>query len=279
MARAYELSPPSAMLGLVMSGREPIHVGLAGAIAACSLFVFALACESASKERAREVVDEAAREAERGAERARAGTQVVVEKASKQGAVAVSEAEKGVARGLDKAREGLDDAREGIEVARAQLGVGMDEAADSFAALAEAGKDQADMLGDVDAAGESALEIRPDAIICRDESKVRTCRVDPELIAALTRKPKLLASEVSLRPFTGATGRGLRLAKAKTQSFATALGLREGDILMSINGAQLGSFDAIRALDEALSGKPEARLIYERDGEREELTVMQQAGH
>ena len=45
---------------------------------------------------------------------------------------------------------------------------------------------------------------------------------------------------------------------------------------MSINDASLVSFDAIRALGEALSGKPVARLIYERDGVREELTVMQQ---
>lgn len=78
-------------------------------------------------------------------------------------------------------------------------------------------------------------------------------------------------------PKEGLTGRGLQLVRASKEGFTALLGLRQGDILVEINGVELNSFEAIKQLDEALGGKPEAKLIYERDGKREALTVMQGA--
>lgn len=234
-----------------------------------------VACEARSSERTREVVDEAARTAERSVERARAGTREAMDQAE----LAAGEAKRGLGEARDEARDGLADARERygvdakVEDAKQRLAVGLDEAAQSFSELGEAGKARADALGDK--LEQASLDVAPGAIVCNDEPS-RVCKIDPELIAKLAAKPKLLVSEISLRPKDGATGQGLQLVRARTQSITSMLGLREGDILLSVNGAELRSFDAIRALDEALSGKHEAKLIYERDGEREELTVIQQ---
>jgi hypothetical protein len=235
-------------------------------------------CESRSSERTREVVDDAARTAERGVEKARAGTLEAMDQAQ----LAAEQAKRGLGEARDDARDGIADARERygvddkVEDAKQRLAVGLDEAAQSFAELGEAGKARADELGDkLGEVGQAGLDIAPEAIVCNDEL-ARVCKIDPELIATLAAKPKLLVSEVSLRPKQGETGQGLQLVRARAQSLTQMLGLREGDILLSVNGAELGSFEAIRALDEALSGKPEAKLIYERDGERGELTVIQQ---
>lgn len=227
---------------------------------------FVVACEARSSERTREVVDEAARTAERG----------------------VEQAKQGLGEARDDAREGLADAREGIADARERYGVddkvdgarrsfaaGLEEAAQGFSELGDAGRARAEQLGDkLDGVGQTSLEIAPQAIVCNDE-RSRVCELDPELIAKLAADPKLLVSEASLWPKRGATGQGLELVRARSHSLTTMLGLREGDILLSINGAELSSFDAIRALDEALSGKREAKLVYERDGQREQLTVVQ----
>ncbi|KIG12907.1 hypothetical protein DB30_00863 [Enhygromyxa salina] len=220
-----------------------------------------MACEARSSEQTREVVDEAARTAERG----------------------VEQAKRGLGEARDEAREGIANARDrfGVDekVADARRGIanGWDEAAQEFAALGEAGRAHAEALGDkIDEAGRASFEVAPDAVICTDAPS-RVCKIDPELIAKLTAEPKLLVNEVSLWPKRGATGQGLQLVRLRAQSLTTMLGLREGDILLSVNGAELGSFDAIRALDQALAGKDEATLVYERDGQRGELTLMQQS--
>ncbi|PRP90846.1 hypothetical protein ENSA5_60960 [Enhygromyxa salina] len=235
-----------------------------------------LGCEARSTADAREVVDDAKRRAKQGAEQAREG----MGEASRQAGAAARE-------GVAQAREGIADARERYEVdaqiddTRRRLGQGLDEAAESFAALTEAGKAHASELGDklgdkLGQAGQVGLEVAPGAIECDDDSRSRVCRVDPELVAELAAEPKLLAREVSLRPKRGSTGSGLQLVWARAESLTAMLGLREGDILLEINGAELGTFEAIRALDEALSGQPEVKLVYEREGKREELTVVQQ---
>ncbi|PRQ06970.1 hypothetical protein [Enhygromyxa salina] len=231
------------------------------------LLACVVACEGRSSEQTREVVDEAARTAERGVEQAKRG---------------LGEARHEAREGLANAREGIADARERFEVdekvagARRSLAVGLDEAAQGFAELGEAGRARADQLGDkLDQVGRASLEIAPGAIVCTEEPQ-RVCKIDPDLIDKLAAEPKLLVGEVSLWPKRGATGQGLQLVRARTESLTGMLGLREGDILLSVNGAELSSLDAIRALDEALSGKDEANLVYERDGQRGELTVIQQ---
>jgi hypothetical protein len=231
-----------------------------------SLLGFAGACEAQSSERTREVVDQAARTAERGVEQAKQSL--------------------GDAR--DDARDGLANAREKYEVdekvadAKQGLAAGLDEAAQGFAELGEQlgdqGREQVERLGDkFDGVGPSGLEVAPESITCDGPEDARVCQIDPALVAKLTAEPKLLVGEVLLWPQTGKTGQGLQLVGTRTDGITTMLGLREADILLSVNGTKLDSFDAIRALDAALSGKAEAKLVYERDGQREQLSVIQQS--
>lgn len=247
-------------------------------IVAASLL--AIACQADTQQ----VVDEAARQAEL----AKQQTAQAVDAAARQAEVAKQQTKQAMDAAAWKAEVGLAEAREAgerygetveqrLEQAKRQLHGSMDEAATEFEQLAAAGKQQANQIGEqIGEAGKSGLDIAPNAIKCDDKPERRVCRIDPELIAQLASEPRVLAREVSLRPGTGATGKGLQLARAQAEGFAAALGLREGDILLELNGAKLDSFGAIRELDGALSGKPEAKLVYEREGQREELTVVQQ---
>lgn len=258
------------MMSVVMQ-RVSNHAQLRawGLVAVCAL---ALACEAQSNERAQEAVDEA------------------VDKAGQELAEARAESHKVMDEAVDKAGQGMAQAREGLAVARDEvderlaaakqsLGGGMDDAAVAFEELAEVSQDKAsdlgEKLGEVKARSRG-LVVSPGAIDCEEDPARRVCRIDRELLAELAAEPRLLVREVSLRPKDGAAGSGLELARTEAEGFASSLGLRKGDILLELNGAKLGSFAAIRALDEALSGKPEAKLIYERDGERHELTLIQQ---
>lgn len=228
-----------------------------------------MACEARSSERTREVVDDAARTAERG----------------------VEQAKRGLGEARDEAREGLADARERygvddkVQDVRDGFSTKLDEVAQAFSEVAEAGLAHADKVGDkvgdklgdkVEQLGPAGLDVPAEAVTCTDQAP-RVCRVDADLIAKLDADPKLLVGEGALWPKQGATGQGLQLIHTRADGLTTMLGLAEGDILLSVNGAELVSFDAIRSLDKALSGKSEATLVYERNGQREQLTVIQQS--
>jgi hypothetical protein len=245
-------------------------------------FVLGTGCEANTSEQAKEALDEAARKAEKGVEQAKQGTREAAEEAARKAEQAARKAEQGVEQGVEQAKAGLADARDRLEIeariekAKESLDEGMNDAAVAFEEVAESGKAQAGQISEkIEKAG-TGIELEPNAINCDERPEARICRIDPALIAQLAEEPRLLAREISLRPKKGTTGRGLELWRARAEGFTGRLGLREGDIILEINGAELSSFEAIKALDKALSGKPEAKVIYERDGKREELTVVQQ---
>lgn len=234
-------------------------------------FVLVTGCEAGTSDQAKEAIDEAARKAEKGVEQAKKGTREAAEKAARTAEKGVAQAKKGIAG----ARDQLElEAR--IDKAKESLHEGMGEAAEAFEEVAESGKAKAGELGKKIEKASEGIELEPNAINCDERPEARICRIDPELIVQLAEEPRLLAREVSLRPKAGATGRGLELWRARAEGFTNRLGLREGDIILEINGTELSSFEAIKTLDEALSGRPEAKVIYERDGKREELTLIQQ---
>ena len=216
-----------------------------------------LACEAESQEQAREVAKNAAR---------KAGTKLEEK--------------------VERARDGLADARERHEVdaklaaAQARFSEAMDEAALEFAALAESGTAGGQGLaGKVDRSGHM-IAVAPAAVDCEQadetEARRRRCRVDPQLIAVLRESPMSLARDASLRPRKGSTGAGLELVRISDGGLSQAIGLREGDILLELNGVELSSFEAIGALDEALRGQYLVTLSYERAGAREIVEIMQQ---
>jgi hypothetical protein len=218
-----------------------------------------LGCQDEHKQQTREVV-------EQGVEQAKQGVEQGVEQA-KQG---VEQAKQGIA----EARERYD-VDERVDEARARFNAGMDEAADSFAELADASRDTAKDIGAaIDE--QTRIEGSAEGIACKpdptDEAATR-CTIDAELLTKLQAEPKLLARQVILLPKQGATGRGLELVRLGRESVPELIGLRANDILLELNGTALSSLDAIRQVDEALAGKPNAELVYEREKQRKTLVL------
>jgi type II secretory pathway component PulC len=153
----------------------------------------------------------------------------------------------------------------------------MDDVADGFAELAAAGKKGAATVSSkIDEKTKSGIDGAAEAISCKpDPSKPdkTRCKLGKVLLDKLATDPKLLAREIMLMPKEGSTGSGLELVRLGKKSVPELLGLNRNDILLELNGVSLGSLDAIRKVDEALRGKPNAEIVYERDGERKILVL------
>ena len=217
-------------------------------------------CQDEHKDQAREVAKQAADKTGEGVDRAR---EVAGEAARKAG------------EGIADAREryAVDDK---VEQTKEKFGEAMDETAEGFAALAEAGKEQSKEVGE--RLGGARLELEPDSVRCEDAEgdKPRRCHVEPGVIEALGERPMLLAMEGMLKPTRNSERAGLELTRLREDGLPARLGLRQGDVLLVLNGVPLDTFDAIRDLDEALGGQHLATLIYEREGERQTLEIQQQ---
>lgn len=180
--------------------------------------------------------------------------------------------------GVDRAREELERAGAEIEAARERYEIdervaeaqqrlerGLDETASAFDELAKEGAEQV-----AERVGYQPIEGAAESIHC----EALRCEMDSELVERLADQPRQLVREARLMPAKGATGDGLRLSRIREGSIPALLGLRDGDILLAINGASLSSFDAMREVSDALVGGDEAELVFERDGERETLVVV-----
>ncbi len=110
-----------------------------------------------------------------------------------------------------------------------------------------------------------------EAIRC--ESEV-ICTIDAAFVDRLARDPLVLAGEAVVLPTQGQSGKGLALTGVRPGSIPARLGLRDDDLLISLNGTNLASLAAPRALADALSNTNEATLIFERGGERRTLTIV-----
>jgi|GEM_PF-3205647 len=221
--------------------------------------LLAPACEQDQSERTREMVDDAARKVEQGADQARQGV------------------EQGMAQAREGVEQGMAQAREGVAQARERLSASMDETAASFTELADAGRSQAeDLSASFEAKSRASFEGAAEAISCEAEPKVKAttrCSIGEELLARLGSQPKLLARELMLLPKRGKTGSGLELVRLHPEGIPALLGFLRNDILLELNGVALGSLDAIRSVDEALQGKSEAELVFERAGKRQTVVI------
>jgi hypothetical protein len=250
---------------------------------ALPLVLLAPACEQEQTERTREMVDDAARKAEQGADQARQGVEQGLSQARDGVEQGMAQARDGVEQGMAQAREGVAQARERyavddrLEEARQRLSASMDDAAASFNELADAGRSQAeDLSASFEAKSKASFEGAAEAIRCEPEPKVKAttrCSIGQELLAKLGTQPKLLARELMLLPKRGKTGSGLELVRLHPEGIPALLGFHRNDILLEINGVSLGSLDAIRSVDEALQGKSEAELVFEREGKRKTVVI------
>ncbi len=242
------------------------------AVPAATLWLALIGCQPEQTERTREVV-------EQGVEQAKQGYEQGVESAKHGYEQGVDAAKQGV----ESAKQGIADARERYEVdervaeARAKFNTKMDEAADSFAELAAAGQKGAeDISAAIDEKSQAGIEGAAEAIQCKPDpkdSEATRCKIGQELLDKLENEPKLLAREIMLLPKKGMTGQGLELVRLGRKSVPELLGFNRKDILLELNGTSLGSLDAIRTIDEALADKPDAEIVYERDGERKTLVL------
>ncbi|MCA9685252.1 MAG: hypothetical protein KC457_23925 [Myxococcales bacterium] len=173
---------------------------------------------------------------------------------------------------VDQARRELGDKLDDqVERAREQLERGIDEAAAGFEALAEQGLEQGAEVSE-----QLAYQPLPgaaEAIACEGAR----CKMDAAFIDRLAENPQQLTREAMLLPGRTAEGRpGLALARVQPGSIPALLGLRDGDLLLELNGTALGSLAAIRAVDDALAGRDQAELSYERDGVQATLVVLRE---
>ncbi|NVB40530.1 hypothetical protein G6O69_22000 [Pseudenhygromyxa sp. WMMC2535] len=244
-----------------------------------ALALLALACDPKHEARSRELLTEAEAQAKRAA--ARAGEELDQARERYEVDEKVERAREELAQVRERAGEELDQARERYEVdakverAREELARGLDEAAKTFDQLAqravEEGREQGAELSE-----RLAYEPIPGAAEAVDcEASGRRCTVSAAFIDALASDPSQLGREAVLLPGRSVDGvAGLRLSKLEAGSLPALLGLRDGDLLLEVNGVKLASFDAIRELDAAFAGRSEALLRFERGGNLRELTIV-----
>lgn len=197
------------------------------------------ACGSATVdetvERSREVVD-----------RSREVVDEKVEVARDRLADAGAEIERSGREGLHQAGEGLD---RWLEEGREQLG--SDHEHQPIAGTAEA----------IDCTTET-------------ESTTSRCTIDAAFVDRLAENPLILSGEAVALPTQGTSERGLALSHVRAGSIPAQLGLRDGDVLISLNGTNLASLAAPRALADALANTSEAKLVYERANQTRTLTIV-----
>jgi hypothetical protein len=252
-------------------------------VPALTLWLGLAGCQPEHTEQAKQAYDKGLDSAKQGYDKgldsAKQGYAQGVESAKQGYAQGVESAKQGV----DSAKQGLADARERYEVdtrvaaAREQLHAGMEDAADSFIALAAASEKGAKELSKaIDEQGKARIEGAAEAIKCKadPDSEATRCQIASDLLVKLRDDPKQIAKQIMLLPKQGSTGQGLELVRLGRESVPELLGLTRRDILLEINGFSLGSLEAIRQLDQAMAGKPEAEIVYERDGERKTLVLV-----
>jgi S1-C subfamily serine protease len=64
---------------------------------------------------------------------------------------------------------------------------------------------------------------------------------------------------------------GISIVQVGADPISSKSGLKPGDIVKSINGTRVNSMDEILAQGEKLKGKPEVRVVIERDGRHRTL--------
>ncbi len=176
-----------------------------------------------------------------------------------------------VERSAEQAREQIG--KTGREVVQTGREVGREVVASGREGLREA-KDGLDRWF-ADRREQSDAAYRPiagaDAAIACDSDT--HCTIDAAFVDRLADQPTLLANEAIAVPREGTSATGLALDRVREGSIPALLGLRDGDLLISLNGTNLASLDAPAALADALAGTHEAKLVYERGTAQRTLTI------
>ncbi|MFV8755382.1 hypothetical protein ACNOYE_32935 [Nannocystaceae bacterium ST9] len=164
---------------------------------------------------------------------------------------------------IDQARDRLADA--GAELERTGR-EGLRQASEGLDHWLEQGREQLD--GDDEY---KPIAGAAEAIHCESDTR---CTIDAAFIDRLAADPLVLSGEAVALPTQAESDKGLALSGVRTGSIPALLGLVEGDVLISLNGTNLASLAAPRALADALAGTDEATLIFERSGSRRTLTIV-----
>lgn len=220
-----------------MLGLMRKHVRVCRLSSSLALVVVVAACSSETQQ----VVDEKI-------ERSREVVDEKVEVARDRLADAGAELERTGAELERSGRKGLNEAKEGLDrwlaEGREQLGSEMD-------------------YEPVPGASE--------AIHCESDTR---CTIDAAFIDRLSGDPLILSREAVVLPTQGNSERGLALSQVRSGSIPGELGLRDGDVLISLNGTNLASLEAPKALADALSNTNEATLVFERANQQRKLTIV-----
>jgi hypothetical protein len=105
-----------------------------------------------------------------------------------------------------------------------------------------------------------------EAITCEAEK----CTIDHRWAKALSERGSGLGREAVLLPRKGG---GIVLVSVPHRGIAEHLGLRSGDVILSINGTPLDSLAAIGALRESSAEEHSFSVEYEREGDLRALSV------
>lgn len=197
-----------------------------------------IACDRETTERTREVV-------ERSAEQAREQIVEVGDEVAKQGREVVKTGREVGREVVASGREGLRDAKDGLDRWMSDR------------------REQSDAAYRPIAGADAA-------ITCDSDTH---CTIDAAFVDRLADSPTQLANEAIALPREGASAKGLALDRVREGSIPALLGLRDGDLLISLNGTNLASLDAPAALADALAGTHEAKLVYERGTAQRTLTI------
>lgn len=117
------------------------------------------------------------------------------------------------------------------------------------------------------------IEGAADAIDCRGD----TCSVDRAFAAQFTEHPEWLARELKLSPaFRGGKIHGLRIAYVPAGSLADLVGLRAGDVVMTVDGKSITSIADLQGLvQQDRRALRDVKIAYLRGGEPKTLTLRQ----
>lgn len=179
---------------------------------------------------------------------------------------------------VDRSREVVDRS---VEVVDDKIEVARDNLADAGAEIERTGREGLRQANEgidrwvAEGRDELGSDYQPiagaaAAIQCESDS---ACTIDPKFIDQLGSKPQVLVGEAVALPTQGNSEKGMELSSVRPGSIPDLLGLRDGDVLISLNGTKLASLAAPDALADALSDTHEAALVFEREGKQRTLTI------
>ncbi len=109
-----------------------------------------------------------------------------------------------------------------------------------------------------------------DAIEC----KGGTCHVDRKFVNKLIKNPALLTKQARVKPWSqDGEMKGYKIYRVRKGTLPKLLGLRNGDVITSINGNDLDSMDRVMKLYAKLKNANNLEIEYQRKGKTKSATI------